>query len=117
MENALSVDEFGLLNFFTVIPVQRDEDVPWVYNDSQYEIMRGQNQLSFAIAPAYRDVRIRLRANGVLLYELNAMGVADVKIHNDKGHEWLEVVASERHSIRLRIGPEISINEKLEDLR
>ena len=115
MENSFSVDDFALLNFFGAVPVQRDADAPWVFNDSEYEVTAGQIQMLFAIAPADRDVSIRLRVNGILHYELNAMGVEDVKLHNDKGREWLEVIISKRQAIRLRIAPEISISEKLDD--
>jgi hypothetical protein len=116
VKNALSVDDFGLLNLFGTIPVQRDEDVPWVYNDSAYEITKGQTEMSFAVAPADRDVRIRLRVNGLLLYELNAMGIDDLKLNSEKGREWLEVIISQQQYIRLRAAPEISISERLGDL-
>ena len=77
----LSVDEVVLLEFFECLPVQTDDDVAWIYNDSAYEVVNGVNALSFAIMPAYRDVRILLRVNGAPLYELNAVGVDDVKHH------------------------------------
>jgi len=109
----LSVDEFVLLNFFGTIPSQSDDDVPWVYNDSAYEVASGDVQLSFALAPADRDVRMILRVGGIPLYELNAVGVEDVKIHNDKGRQSLEVVVSQRQSVWLRITPAISINESI----
>lgn len=115
MKHALSVDEFALLNFFGTIPVQRDDNVPWQYNDAAYEVTGGPTQVSFAVAPADRDVSIRLQASGIRLYELNAMGVQDVVLHNDKGREWLEVIISQRQSIRLRITPEISVTEKIDD--
>jgi len=41
-----------------------------------------------------KDVRIILKSDGVPLYELNAMGIEDVKHHNDKGRESLEVILS-----------------------
>lgn len=115
VNHPLSVDEFSLLNFFGAVPVQVDDDVPWVYNDSAYEVTTGQVQVFFAVAPADRDVRIRLRLRGIVLYELNAMGVQDVRLHNDKGREWLEVIVSPRQSIRLRIAPEISVAESVDD--
>jgi hypothetical protein len=111
----LSVDEFALLNFFGAIPVQSEDDVPWIYNDSLYEVTTGQTHVAFAVAPAYHDVRIRLQVSGALLYELNAMGIEDVRVHNDKGREWLEVVVSQRQSIRRGIAPEISLTERLDD--
>jgi len=111
----LSVDEFALLNFFGVTPAQRDDDVPWIYNDSAYEVTTGQSQVIFGVAPAAHYTSILLRASGILLYELSANGIEDVRLHNDKGREWLEVVISNRQSIRLRIAPEISISEKIDE--
>lgn len=115
MKHAFSVDPFGLLNLFGVVPVQRDDNVPWVYNDSAYEVTTGRTRVSFAVAPADRDVRIRLWVNGMVLYELNAMGVQDVRLHNDKEREWLEVIMSPRQSIRLRIVPQIAITESVDE--
>jgi hypothetical protein len=43
------------------------------------------------------------------------MGVEDVKLHNDKGRESLEVILSERQSIWLRTSPAVSINESITD--
>ena len=96
-------------------PVLRDEGVPWVYNDSAYEVTARQTRVSFAVAPAHGDVRIRLWVSGMMLYELNAMGVQDVRLHNDKDREWLEVIISPRQSLRLRIAPEISVAESVDD--
>jgi len=112
---ALSIDEYALLDFFGTLPVQRDEDVPWVYNDSAYEVTSGETQVSFALAPADRDVRVLLRVRGVLVYELDAMGVDDVKYHNDKGRESLQVIISQRQSIWLRVKPEISLAERISE--
>lgn len=50
-----------------------------------------------------------LKSNGILLYELNAFGVEDVKYHNDNNGESLEIIVSSRDSVWLRIKPRISI--------
>lgn len=105
----MSVDEFDLLNFFATLPEQLDPDVPWTYNDSVYEVADGHVQISFGIAPSVKDVRVILKSNGVLLYELNAVGIEDVKYHDDKGRESLEIIVSSRDSVWLRIKPQISI--------
>lgn len=93
--------------------MQRDDNVPWVYNDSAYEVKREHAHLSFALAPAYRDVRVLLRVNRIQVYELSAVGVEDVKLHEDKGHESLEIMISQRQSIWLRIAPAITIYESI----
>ena len=115
MENALSVDEYGLLSFFGTSPAQSDDDVPWVYNDSAYEVTNGESRLTFALAPADRDVRVLLRVRDTVVYELNAMGVEDVKLHNDKGRESLQLIVSDRQSVWIRITPAICINESIGD--
>ena len=43
------------------------------YNDSVYEVVDGHVQISFANAPSVKDVRMILKLDGVLLYELNAV--------------------------------------------
>jgi hypothetical protein len=50
-----------------------------------------------------------LKSDGVLLYELNATAVEDVKYHNDKGQESLEIILAGRNSLWLRIKPQVSI--------
>jgi hypothetical protein len=107
----MSIDEFDLLNFFAKFPQQLDPDVPWRYNDSVYEVVDGHVQISFAIAPSVNDVRIILKSNGAQLYELNAVGIEDLKFHNDKGRESLEIILSARDSVWLRVKPQISISQ------
>ena len=44
-----------------------------------------------------KEIRLVLRASDdAILYELNAMGVDDVRYDNDKGREALEVIVSPR---------------------
>lgn len=112
MEKRLSVNEYDLLNFFETNPTQLDADVPWIYNDSTYEASDGHVQISFAIAPSVNDVRVLLRSDGVPLYELKAIGVEDVRLHNDKGIESLEIIVPARDSIWIKIKPTISINQQ-----
>jgi hypothetical protein len=111
---SMSIDEFDLLNFFATPPEQLDPDVPWPHNDSLYEAVDGHVQISFAIAPSVKDVRIILKSDGVTLYELNAMGIEDVNYHHDKGRESLEIILSERNSVWLRIKPQISITQTVD---
>src|SRR5215831_6176321 len=86
-----------------VVPVQRDDDVPWIYNDSAFKVSTGQTQISFAVARSDHDVRICLRVNGLMLNEPNSMGIQDLKVHNDKRHEWLEMTIS--HGSHFGCGP------------
>jgi hypothetical protein len=108
----VSVEELELLGFFGVEPKRLDLSVPWPYNDFLYEVKQGEMSLTFAVAPAYRDVRIIWKSGSVSLYELNAVGVEDVKYHNDSGRETIEVAISRRNKLWLRILPNISISHE-----
>uniref|UniRef100_Q01Q79 Uncharacterized protein n=1 Tax=Solibacter usitatus (strain Ellin6076) TaxID=234267 RepID=Q01Q79_SOLUE len=113
MNTTLSVDEYDLLGFFDVMPTPVDRDISWTYNDSVYEVSRNNVQLTFALVPACRDVRIKLAVGGLLVYELNAMGITDVEHHQEKGRESLEVVLAARDSLWIKLKPEISINHNM----
>lgn len=115
MDKPLSVDADDLLGFFEAIPIQSDADVPWIYNDSAYLATDGRVQISFALVPSCKDVRVLLKTNEALLYELNAIGVEDVKLHNDGGRESLEILVSQRESIWIRTKPAISISQSISE--
>ena len=112
MKKHLSVNEFDLLDFFEAEPGQLDTNVPWIYNDSAYETSDGSIQISLAIAPAVKDVRVILRCNGVSLYELNALAVNDIRIRDDKGRKSLEIVLSAGNSVCITLKPRISISQQ-----
>lgn len=107
--NSLTLDAFQLLNFFGVEPVRLDADTPWPYNDFSYEIIRGDLVLAFSLFPAYKDVRITLNRNGATVYELSAMCVDDIRYHNEKQRETLEIVLNPRDVLWLAVSPAISI--------
>jgi hypothetical protein len=109
----ISAEELDLLSFFSSEPKQRDADVPWPYNDSLYEANVDGVSLSFAVAPAYKDVRIILKTGEHIVYELNAVGVDDVKYHNDGGRETLEIIVSPRDRLWLRVAPRIQVSHTL----
>lgn len=108
MEAPLSVDEYDLLDFFGCLPTKQDGEVPWKYNDSAYEVAESGVLVSFAIAPAYRDVRILLSVASATVFEFNAMGVEDVRGHSDKGRASLEVCVTPTNSIWLSLKPRIT---------
>ncbi|WOB06864.1 hypothetical protein [Piscinibacter gummiphilus] len=108
----ITADELELLTFFAIEPKRLDPETTWPYNDFVYEVKRGDMSLSFAIHPAYKDVRIILKHLCASLYELNAVGVEDLKYHNDSGKESLEVIISAKDKLWLRIDPSICIGHQ-----
>lgn len=103
----VTAEEWQFLSFFAVEPTLADADVPWCYNEAVYKVSRGGLALSFAIDPAYCDLRIILQHDTHSLYEFDATAIHDVRYAKDDGHEQLEVVVSDRESILLRITPRI----------
>jgi hypothetical protein len=111
--HVITASDLDLLTFFEVEPKLRDADIPWPYNDFLYETTRGDFQISFAVAPAYKDVRFILSLNGRVLYELNAVGVDDVRYEKDGSGELLEVMVSSRESLTIRLRPKVSIDHRI----
>jgi len=110
---SVSVDELELLTFFEVEPTKVDSDIPWIYNELAYEYSQDDYLLVFVIAPSYKDVRLIMKHSGLNLYELNALGVEDVKYHNDRGRETLEVVVNDQDRLWIRLKPELSIKHEV----
>jgi hypothetical protein len=105
----LSIDEVDLLSFFEVEPTHLEAGMPWLYNDSIYEISDGQLRLSFGITPLSKDVSIAMKLGEAVVYELRACYVEDVRCRKEKDRESLEIVISRSESIWLNIKPTISI--------
>jgi hypothetical protein len=108
---SLSVDEYDLLAFFEVTPMPVERDISWALNDSVYQVSKSNIHLTFAVVPASRDVKIKLKVGELLVYELDAMSIQDIQYHQEKGRESLEIVLAARDSLWIRLKPEISINQ------
>lgn len=108
----ITIEELDLLGFFAAEPTRLDPDVPWPYNDFLYAAERGGLSLSFALAPAYKDVRIIITLGTATVYELSAMGVDDVKYHKDGLLETLEIVVTPSDRLVLSIWPSIKIDHR-----
>jgi ubiquitin len=107
--SALSITELDLLTFFEVTPRRADPDDPWPYNDFLYENTFSDIEVSFSLAAAYKDARLILKRSHQVVYELNAMGLFDVKCNSDGGRESLELIFSDRTRLLLFLKPAVSI--------
>jgi hypothetical protein len=112
---SISAEPWQLLSFFESEPELLDPAEHWCFNDAACKTRDGVVELSFAVAPAHRDVRIILQQDGHVLYELNAMGVRDVAFTKEYGIEELHVAITADEKIVLRVKPRISITHKLAD--
>ena len=108
-----SVKEWELLSLFEVEPELKEPGERWDTNDALYTVTQGELQLSFAIAPYHRDVRIVLSHRGRRVYELNTMSVWDVRYRQEQGAEVLEIILTERDTITLRVKPRIELEQDL----
>jgi len=111
--HVITANDLDLLSFFEVEPTPRDADVPWPYNDFLYETSRGDHRISFAVAPAYKDVHCMLAVGGSTMYELTALGVDDVRYLKDTTGELLEIILSARETVTLRLRPFVRIDHRV----
>ncbi|MDF2626855.1 MAG: hypothetical protein K0R39_686 [Symbiobacteriaceae bacterium] len=109
----VSVEEWNLLSFFNTMPTPLDPDVPWPYNDFLFQVEQEDMALSFSIAPAYKDIRLLLMLRGQKIFEVNAVGVDDVRYHKRNGCESLEVVLTDQVALWLRLSPRIQIDQTM----
>ena len=110
--NSITAQEWELLSFFEAEPEFLDPEVPWAYNDALYRVRVKQNIVSFAVQPAYRDVRLILSIDDLNVYELSAMGVADVRYRKESGIETIEILLHERNSVVLSLKPHVQIRQE-----
>jgi hypothetical protein len=105
----ITATELELLEFFPDEPALLDPSEDWQYNDAAYSFESGNRRGSFAIAPAYRDVRLVVECGESVIYELNATSVVDLRIHRDKGVPSLEIAIGPTESVFLRLFPAIAV--------
>jgi len=110
--NGISAEEWELISAFEVNPTYLDADERWPHADALFRIEKGEIALSFAVAPAVRNVRIVLNVAGAAVYELNAMSVLDVRYRKDGPHESVLVVLSETETVTVSVKPRIRVNHE-----
>jgi hypothetical protein len=111
--NAISAEEWELVSFFEENPEYVDPNDPWPYTDALFRVEQGARVLTFAVMPAYRDVRIVLRESDQVLYELNAMAVVDVRYRREGSVELLDVVLGEYETLTLSLKPTLRLDHKV----
>jgi hypothetical protein len=112
---SITAKEWELLACFGVEPELAEPEIPWCYNDSVYAVELDGLLISCAIHPSYRDVRLIVRRGTQRLYELNAVGVADVRVLDEPGKDILEIRLSDQEWLRLQLRPTFEITEGYEN--
>ncbi|MCQ2032273.1 hypothetical protein [Stutzerimonas zhaodongensis] len=108
----ITAEEYELLSFFEVEPERASPDIPWPYNDFSYRVSLGAYDIAFGIYPAYKDLSLTIRHNGMELYSFVALSVKDVRYIQDPRIETLEILISDRESIWPRLRPTVLITQK-----
>lgn len=103
--------ELELLACFGVEPRLLDAGVPWCYNDAAYLVEVDGLSVSFAVAPGYRDVRLVVRRGDQRLFELTAVGAADVRVIDERGVDAVEVLLSAESWVRVQLRPAFEVTQ------
>jgi hypothetical protein len=107
----ITATELQLLACFGVEPKLLSPTDPWCYNDAAYVVEVDGFAVSFAVAPAYPDVRIIVRRDGQRVFEFNSMGVRDVRVIDEPGVDAVEVVLTEQSWLRFQLRPTFEITQ------
>lgn len=110
---AISAEEWQLLGFFEVEPTKLDADIAWPYNEFTYRRTLGDVTVTFRVAPAYKDFTLTVERGGAKEIELSALSVFDIRYHEERGAEWLEILLTESDWLELRLKPSFSLTGRL----
>src|SRR5262245_24930808 len=109
--DSINATESQLLACFGVEPMLLDKDIPWGYNTATYRTEHEGFLVSFAIAPAYRDVEVVLTWNNKSFFEFNAKGVRDVMVIDTPGVDAVAIILSDRSWLRLQLRPRLLVTQ------
>ena len=109
--NAISVQEWQLIAFFEVEPsrLENDPDLSWPYNDYTYQRKVDEFDITFGLAPYYKDFSLVVRRGEQKHIELCVLSAFDVQYHQNGGTEWLELAITENQRLELRLKPFFSL--------
>ncbi|MEJ2791295.1 MULTISPECIES: hypothetical protein [unclassified Pseudoxanthomonas] len=111
----LSLTEADLERFFGVEASRTDRDIPWPYNGLSFAASRADSQVDLHLMPSYKHIELSIRVSGVLIYQLAATGVADLRVHTDPGHDTLEIVVSGEDRVFVRLSPSVLVTQQIGD--
>jgi hypothetical protein len=105
----MTATELQMLACFGVQPELLDPNAPWSYNDALYRAELDGFVVSFAVQPAYRDVRVTITRANQRLFEFNAVGVEDVHVIDEPGIDAVNVSLSPNAWYRIQLRPRLEI--------
>lgn len=115
MTSPLSATELDIAALLGTEPALLDSAVPWFYNKATYLVTRGAATLRIEIQPSSRDIAVELRIDGLTVYELDAHGVDDIRVHRDPRNRVVEIAFSAVNSVWIRVDPRIAVYQTCDD--
>jgi hypothetical protein len=106
--------ELEMLACFGVEPRLLDTRDPWCYNEATYTVEVDGLSVSFTVAPSYQDVRLIVQRGDEDVFELNAVGVVDVRVIDQPGVDAVEVVFTHKSCLKLQLRPTFEITQSFE---
>ena len=70
--------------------------------------------VSLAIQPSDSRMRLIVRRGEQTLFELNAVGVQDLRVVDQRGVDAVDIVLSEHSSLRLQLRPVLEVTQESE---
>jgi hypothetical protein len=107
----MTATELELLELFGVEPELKwlEEDLGWMYNDAVYRFSIQDFQLTVALSPATRDIRIIVKRGDQHVYEFQSLGVQDVRVIQTKDTSALEVILDTHSTLRMQVFPSFEV--------
>jgi hypothetical protein len=103
--SAITATELDLLTCFAVEPALEEPAKPWHDTRVTYTIEVAALSVTFAVHPSYRDIESTICRAGWPLYEVKAIGTADVRVLGFPGCDVFEIHLTWREWLRVQLRP------------
>ena len=110
----ITANELELLACFGVEPKLDEPGTPWAYNEALYLVEVDGLSVSLAVQPSDRYLRLIVRRGEQTLFEINGVGVQDLKVIHERAVDELEIVLSEGSSLNMQLRPVFGITQWFE---
>jgi hypothetical protein len=113
---AITATELELLECFGAEPSLSEADKPWCYCDATYQTVANGLGVTFKVHPSYADVEFIAVRDDHPIYELKAIGAADVRVLDFPGCDVFEIWLSKKEWLRIQLRPRFGIKHGFEHL-
>jgi hypothetical protein len=82
-------EEFELIGFFEVEPKLASPGVPWLYNNVHFVTIRGEDEISCELEPAYGELKLRWKQAGIVRAEVRLNRIESLSVQMNGSEEVL----------------------------